>query len=94
MKSLNSKITLSSLAESAQKATQEEIALGKFAKQPDKVEKGFRPRIEWQKIWGCEYSLACQIIKKHLENGKMEMKRFRIIDIAGRFQSLPHYKAK
>jgi hypothetical protein len=88
-----SNITVSGLAESAQRASAAEIALGSIAKQADKVEKGFRSREEWQKIWGCEYSLASQIIKKHLMSGKMVMKRFRKLDITSRYSSIPHYKS-
>lgn len=70
-----------------------EKALGNPSHYFVKPEKGFRKREEWQDIWGCKDTKAKKLIRKHVDNGRMEVKIFKTIGTDGRPQSTPFYRA-
>jgi hypothetical protein len=94
MKSLHSEITVSRLAESAQRATAAEIALGSITAQPDKVPAGWRSTGEWAEIWQVSRSTANQRIMQHIRACRMISKMFKQREVSGRCVPRPLYKVK
>lgn len=60
-------------------------------KTADKVEKGFLPRIAWQKEWNLEMSETNKRIRRLMDAGIMETKKFRI-PVGQKTYPTPHYK--
>lgn len=60
-------------------------------KQSEKVEKGFLPRTAWQKEWNLEISETNKRIRRLLDAGIMETKKFRI-PVGQKTYPTPHYK--
>jgi len=93
MKKTPLKITADQFIAAAIRATKLERELGITVKTPDPIPEGYRKRADWQRIWRCSNTNASYIIKEHLNTGRMKMKKLRQIDIDGRWQNTPFYKA-
>ena len=71
-------------------ATKLEMALGGM---PEKVPAGFRPTIEWAKIWRCGINRARNLCCQHTIAGKMERRIIKIKTPASSSFPVKHYKA-
>ena len=87
------KFTKEAITEAAIKATALERSLGIVEKKSDPIPPGYRAREEWGKIWGCNQSATCLRIKAHVASGRMKQIKLAAVDISGRQQQKPFYKA-
>ena len=87
------RITREAVAEAAIKATALERSLGIIERPADPIPAGYRPREDWEKIWGCNQTSASSRIRQHLAAGRMISKKLLVHDVAGRRQRKPFFKA-
>jgi DNA-binding Lrp family transcriptional regulator len=58
----------------------------------EKIENGFYPRTEWEKIWGLATAETLKRIRKLVDAGIMETKKFRVKKSHQSTYPTPHYK--
>ena len=75
------------------KPTSEEIAAWRLAKPAaDEIPKGFRTSDEWAKIWGKHRRTVLVCIKKLIELGKFESRKFMVMRPSGNMRQVTFYK--
>lgn len=60
----------------------------------DEVPEGFKSTEYWGESWGINRAYAGALIKKGIEAGLWEARRFRIVNGEGRPYPVPHYRPK
>jgi hypothetical protein len=58
----------------------------------DEVPEGFYPRDEWEKIWNVETAETLKRLRKLIDTGVAETKKFRVLRSSGQPYPTPHYK--
>jgi hypothetical protein len=87
------KFTRTAIEESIARATALERSLGTIEKKDEPIPAGYRPREEWQEIWGFNQSTTSLRIRDHLKAGRMKQIKLRVVDVTGRRQHKPFFKA-
>jgi hypothetical protein len=58
----------------------------------DEVPEGFYPRDEWEKIWNVATAETLKRLRKLIDTGVAETKKFRVFRSNGQPYPTPHYK--